>query len=343
MAEVINQFWVGIDVAKAKFDAAVFPDGMQPERWRQLETKSFASDKKGVAAFVRWIQTLGGCCAGMCAESTGIYSADLAEALHEKAPDLPLLAIVNPARVKATAKTFGTKDKSDSVDARVIAAFAAWHRPKPTPLRSPEWQNLRSLFLARESLLADAVAYEQRAQVSRDKDCIASHRRTAKRLYAEAEFFDKKIEAAIANEPTFAKHDKLLRSIPGIGPVISCAILALFGDLTKWTRGEATSAAGLFPRKCESGTSVRGKPCMSKGGGRPPSKEALHGRHPIAHERPWVQPIRAPTTRTKQTQDGLPRRRHEEAPPRRESRPRQRQTLRRKPRRTSLTKRPNPN
>jgi transposase len=141
MAEVINQFWVGIDVAKAKFDAAVFPDGMQPERWRQLETKSFASDKKGVAAFVRWIQTLGGCCAGMCAESTGIYSADLAEALHEKAPDLPLLAIVNPARVKATAKTFGTKDKSDSVDARVIAAFAAWHRPKPTPLRSPEWQN----------------------------------------------------------------------------------------------------------------------------------------------------------------------------------------------------------
>jgi transposase len=267
MAEVINQFWVGIDVAKAKFDAAVFPDGMQPERWRQLETKSFASDKKGVAAFVRWIQTLGGCCAGMCAESTGIYSADLAEALHEKAPDLPLLAIVNPARVKATAKTFGTKDKSDSVDARVIAAFAAWHRPKPTPLRSPEWQNLRSLFLARESLLADAVAYEQRAQVSRDKDCIASHRRTAKRLYAEAEFFDKKIEAAIANEPTFAKHDKLLRSIPGIGPVISCAILALFGDLTKWTRGEATSAAGLFPRKCESGTSVRGKPCMSKGGG----------------------------------------------------------------------------
>lgn len=267
MAEVLNQFWVGIDVSKSKFDAAVCPVGSPPDVWRQLAAKSFASDKKGIAAFVRWIKALGGQCVGMCAESTGIYSADLAGAIHAQAPDLPLLAIVNPARVKATAKTLGVRDKSDSVDARVIAVFASWHRPEPKPLRSPEWENLRSLFLARESMLADVVAYEQRAKASRDKDCISSHRRIVQRLKAEVAKFDAKIKAAIASDPTFAKQEKLLRTIPGIGPVIACAILAQFGDLTKWTRGEATAAAGLYPRTCESGSSVRGKPRMSKGGG----------------------------------------------------------------------------
>ena len=266
MATSLNTFWVGIDVSKASFDAALCRCAAAPGAG-VLPARKFDSTSAGVAAFVRWASAAPGTCEGLCAESTGIYSSDLAEAISAAAPTLPPLSIVNPAHIKATARVLGLRDKNDAADARTIAVFAAWRRPAPKPRAAEAFAQLRALVDAREVLLVERDAFKDRISNSRNPACIKAFEAVVKGFCRQIESIERQLSELVEGDELLRRHCGLLESVPAIGPVIARTLLAYFGDLSQWTRRQIVAAAGLFPRVHESGTSVRRRPRLAGGGG----------------------------------------------------------------------------
>lgn len=261
-------FWVGIDVSKAKFDVAACAVGRVLKRAevRRLRSRSFPSSREGVAEFLRWLGAQQGTCVGLCAESTGVYSADLGRLLAELAPELPPLVVANPRTVLYATVGLEMRDKTDAMDARVIAAWAAARQPEARPERGPAWQELRALWRAREAAATARAAVAARLEDCRSPLATGHLRRDLAAHDRILERYDLEIASLIASDATMREHSRLLQTVPGIGPAIARALLAFYGDLTTWKRGELASAAGIHPVRCESGDS-RKPPHIAKGGG----------------------------------------------------------------------------
>ena len=110
---------VGLDVAKATLDVAWSTDPVA--RWQTT------NDEAGWAALVAHVRTLAP--AVIVLEATGGYETGAASALS--AAGLPV-AIVNPRQVRDFAKALGLLEKTDAIDAAVLAAFAARVQPDAT-------------------------------------------------------------------------------------------------------------------------------------------------------------------------------------------------------------------
>jgi transposase len=110
---------LGIDVAKAKFDAALLGEG-------KLAQRTFSMDPAGFAALESWIGEHGVEQVHACLEATGEYGAALALFLYESGH---LVSIVNPARIAAYAKSRLARTKTDKSDAALIARFCAHEQP----------------------------------------------------------------------------------------------------------------------------------------------------------------------------------------------------------------------
>src|SRR5690606_35338740 len=160
MADRSTTFWAGIDVSKAKFDVAIFRKGDDRRKWRSMKVETFTHDQKGTGQFLAWLARQQGACAGLCAESTGVYSQRLAmqiAACRKRPADLPALSIVNPRCVKATGESLILRDKTDANDARIIALHGGEGAPEPPAARAPEWLRLQALAKLREGVVADIV------------------------------------------------------------------------------------------------------------------------------------------------------------------------------------------
>jgi transposase len=110
---------VGIEVATAKFDAAVLCEG-------KLAQRSFARDPQGFTALGSWIHEHGVEHVYACLEATGEYGAALALFLYEAGH---LVSMGNPARIAASAKSRLARTTTDKSDAALIARFCAQEQP----------------------------------------------------------------------------------------------------------------------------------------------------------------------------------------------------------------------
>lgn len=258
-------FYVGIDVAKDSLSAAAAPATMAPANWRSLKARTFANDEKGVGEFVAWLRGLGGAVACLCAEATGVYSWRLAKNLAAAAGEsLPALSIVNPRWPKGTALSLGVREKTDAADAAILAVHALLHKPAPTPLRADAIEEFHELARTREAIVGQATATKNRIGTARTDVVREELQRLLASLEESLARIDKEIDARIAREQALATDFKLLDSVPGIGRLLAIAILAEYGDLRLWSRGQLASYAGLFPKAHESGTSVHAKPRLAK-------------------------------------------------------------------------------
>lgn len=269
MVSESTAFWVGIDVSKAKFDVALCPERDACLCWRKSKVATFTHDQKGTDQFLQWLAKQPGVCAGLCAESTGIYSQLLAmqiEASKHKPQELPALSIANPKRVRGAGDSEGVRDKCDEVDARVIALYGANNRPRPTNQRAAEWVHLHALVKMRHTHNEDLVRVKNRMESVLDPHCRKAVERDIKHLERQLTKIDAEIDKHIAATPAMARDLKLLESVPYIGRVVAIVILAEFGDLRAWSRCQLVAYAGLYPRKHTSGSSVSKKPRLVKGG-----------------------------------------------------------------------------
>lgn len=235
--------YVGIDVAKAGLAVAQYPAGAG---W------AVAYDAAGLADLVTRLDTLAPTLVVL--EATGGYERPLVAALT--AAGLPV-AVVNPRQARDFAKALGRLAKTDTLDAQVLARFAAAVQPDARPPAPAETRALAALLARRRQVVAMITMEQNRLPTT----AVALRPRITAHiafLREELATLDTALAEAIQAEPAWrARHD-LLRSAPGVGPVLATTLLAELPELGTLTRREIALLAGVAPLNADSGT-LRGK------------------------------------------------------------------------------------
>jgi transposase len=252
--------WLGIDVAKEKFDAVLLEaEGRQHYR-------SFANQEVGFIALAKWLKRQQVASLHACLEATGTYGLALANYLHRAGIKV---SVVNPACIKAFAQSELKRTKTDRVDAGVIARFCRAMAPTPWQPPAEEMAQLQALLRRLESLQEMLTAEKNRLQTPGLTEAVqASLQRTVELLEEEIARLEREIAEHIKQHPTLQQKRDLLTSIQGIGEKTANLILSEMGQINFTRARQAAAYAGLVPQERRSGSSVRGKARLSKRGNR---------------------------------------------------------------------------
>jgi transposase len=249
---------LGLDVAKKSVQAEL----------RTSSNKvrfSFENNAKGFARLAQILNqhNVAKVWAGL--EATGAYSHALALWLHAQGHRVSLL---NPRRVKQYARSAGNRNKTDLLDAVVIADFICAHQPVAwqPPLR--EVAQLQALVRRREELSLMLQAERNRLEaVASNVRC--SLERIIAILNAEKVRLEKLITQQIRSHHQLLRDHQLLCSIKGIGSLTAAILLAEMARPGQVERArQAAAHAGLTPRREISGTSVRRNRGLGREGNR---------------------------------------------------------------------------
>lgn len=248
---------LGIDVSKAKLDLALrLANG-------KIRSKVVDNTPQGFELLSMWLRKQGAAELHACMEATGTYWEAVAEYLVDAGHTV---SVVNPARIKAFGAASHVRTKTDAVDARLIAAFCDAHSPEPWHAPSHSLRELRALVARRDALQVMRTAEKNRLLVARDsvRSGITAHLDYLEHAIAEIEAA---IRQKIDDNPGLKAQQTLLDSIPGLGDKTIPILLSFYGGPARFDKAkEAAAFAGLDPRQHESGSSVRGKPRLSKVG-----------------------------------------------------------------------------
>jgi transposase len=257
-SEQARQAIVGIDVAKAKLDVAL----RQPAgKWRN---KVVANNAAGFAELRAWLAKHGVTKAHVCMEATGVYWELVAQDLCDHGFEV---SVVNPAQIKACAGVLGVRSKTDQVDARLIAEFCAMRAPALWQPPSRAIRRLRALVSRRDSLVDLRTQESNRLEVSSTPEVRQSIEQVIGHLNEQIAQIERQIARDVDDDPTLKSQSELLASIPGVGDKTIAMFLSHYGGELRFDKArQAVAFAGLDTRKHESGTSVHGKPRLSKKG-----------------------------------------------------------------------------
>ena len=250
--------YAGIDVSKANLEVAVRPTS---QRW------SVANKEKGISRLVVRLQALSP--ALIVLEATGGLELPIVAALGTAG--LPVV-VVNPRQVRDFARATGKLAKTDVLDAEVLAIFAERVRPTPRPLPDAEAEALSALLARRRQLIAMLIA--ERNRLSR---ALLSMRPGIEEHIAWLEeklrALDKELSQSLRQSPLWRERENLLRSVPGVGPVLTITLLAELPELGALNRKQIAALVGVAPLNRDSGV-LRGKRAVW--GGRAPVRTALY-------------------------------------------------------------------
>jgi transposase len=247
---------LGIDVAKRKLDCALALDG-------KFRNKVFDNSPAGFAQMLAWIDRYAPTGVQACLEATGVYWEAAALALADAGH---AISVINPALAKAHAASLGLRSKTDAVDARVLADFCREKRPPPWQPPAPAERRLRALVLRHQALVEMQTQEKNRLEVVREdvRESVATHLAW---LGEELARIEQAIRQALDDDPDLRERHALLDSIPGLGERTIATLLAYgVADARFGHARQFVAFAGLCPRHCESGTSLRMRPRMSKVG-----------------------------------------------------------------------------
>lgn len=249
---------LGIDIAKAKFDVALLLGERAVHR-------VFPNNANGFAALKGWLRRRGVTQLHACMEATGRYWEALAAYLHDAGY---IVSVVNPRRVKSFWESELQRQKTDRVDAGVIARFCrAAHPDRWTP-PAAELRELQELVRRLHAL--KGMETQEKNRLSNPgmspvvQAGIESHLAYLGEQIKEVE---RTIREHINAHPQLKEQRDLLISIPGIGETTAALLLGELGEVHNYTSGrQVTAHAGLTPQQFQSGSSIRGKPRLSKMG-----------------------------------------------------------------------------
>ena len=198
-------------------------------------------------------------------EATGPYSHALALWLHGQGHRVSLL---NPRRVKQYARSAGNRNKSDLLDAAIIADFVCAHEPAAWQPPSAEVAQLQALVRRREELSLMLQGEKNRLE-GVAPNVRSSLERIISTLSVEKARLEKLISQQIRSHQQLCRDHQLLCSIKGIGSLTAAILLAEMARPGQVERArQAAAHAGLAPRREQSGTSVRRNKGIGKEGNR---------------------------------------------------------------------------
>jgi transposase len=233
-----SEWFVGIDVAKARLDVGVHPTG---------ETWTVDHDEAGIAALIDRLLGLGPTLVVL--EATGGLELSAVAALV--AAEVPV-QVVNPRQARDFAKATGQLAKTDRLDALVLARFGAALRPAPRPIPDAALQEVRALVARRRQLQAMVIAEKnRRASAPRRLHAqIDDHLAWLRRAVAD---LDRDLAQTIRQTPAWQAAVSRWRSVPGIGPVVGATLLADLPELGSLTRQQIAALVGVAPLNRDSG------------------------------------------------------------------------------------------
>ena len=250
--------YVGIDVAKAWLDIAARPNGVQ---WR------VANDEAAWPALVEQVRAVRPQLVVL--EATGGYERGAVAALA--AAGLPVV-VVNPRQVRYFAKATGKLAKTDVLDAQVLAHFAEAVHPEPRPLTDEATQRLAALLERRSQLVAMLTAEKNRRQQALNsvRPLIAAH---IAWLEQALDQLTQDLDQMLHASPVWREREDLLRSVPGVGPILALTLLADLPELGTLAHKPLAALVGVAPLNRDSGA-ARGKRVIW--GGRARVRTALY-------------------------------------------------------------------
>jgi transposase len=174
--------------------------------------------------------------------------------------------------VRDFAKSTGQLAKTDRLDAHVLALFAERVRPEPRPLPDAAAHALTGLLARRRQLLEMLTAERNRlgTAVPAVRRSLTAHIRWLERQLGDV---DRDLDAAVKASPLWRAKEDLLRSVPGIGRVVSRTLIANLPELGQLDRKRIAALVGVAPLARDSGT-LRGRRLVW--GGRAPVRAVLY-------------------------------------------------------------------
>lgn len=246
---------VGIDVSRDWLDGFYSPD---EQRFR------LANSAEGHQQLIAAIREMPGP-VEVCFEATGGQEWVLWATLVAAGIDARQLP---PAQIKAFARSRGTRAKTDRTDAELITRFKLFRPDAGRTLPTENLRVLRALTTRRvqtidmRKRLAAQISARKKQGIPGELEGMDDALKAM--LDTQIGELERRIESVIAQEEGSATKARLLRSIPGIGPVSAAMLIAEMPELDRMTSGEAAAMTGLAPVPHDSRT-MRGRRAIAGG------------------------------------------------------------------------------
>jgi len=270
---------VGIDVAQKELVVSIgrIHDDLVPEIYGH---HVFPNTLKGFEALITWVdkrsETL--TIVQYVFEATGVYHEKLAYFLHERGYGI---SIILPNRISSYQRTLDIKTETDKTASEAITRFGLerklqnWEKPKPVFKKLQQLTRERDQLIQTRTLIKNQLHAEQAeaepnpGSIKRLKQQIALLDRQEKEIQVE-------IHSQVDSDEPLKKAVKNLCSLPGVGVLTAVVVLAETNgfELIRNKR-QLASYAGFDVKEKQSGTSVKGKPRISKRGNRH-LRKAMH-------------------------------------------------------------------
>ena len=278
MKKIVKQV-LGIDVAQKELVVCLgrMHDDWTPELYGH---GTFANSRKGFDAMVKWVKklTIEATAVRYVMEATGVYHESLAYYLEGKGYEV---SVVLPNKISNYIRTLEVKTITDKTASEAIARFGLerkldkWKRPKQI------FKNLKQLTRERDQIVETRTMAKN--QLHAEMAEAFPNPSSLHRIKAHIKFLDKQVAEILKEITELVKQDgqvhesiELICSIPGVGRLTAATVLAETNgfELIRNKR-QLTSYAGLDVREKQSGTSIKGKPRISKKGNRH-LRKAMH-------------------------------------------------------------------
>ena len=254
---------LGIDIGKDQFVTLLLNED-QPS-----QQATFDNTPRGFARLQRFLKKRKLKSLHACMEATGRYYESLADFLYAQGYTV---SVVNPAQIKAYGDSQLRRNKTDALDAALIADFCRTQQPSLWTPPPPEWRQLQALVRHLEDLQADYQRQRNRQHALHH----AAHTTplVENNLKAQLDLLKQQIEQVkralqqhLDQHPDLKRDKELLTSIPGIGDLTAGKLLAEFRAIRDFADvRQLVAFAGLNPRQQQSGQSARGYTPISKQG-----------------------------------------------------------------------------
>lgn len=238
MTQNAEDLFVGIDVSQDRLDVAFRPTNRHKQVVHEQRQINLLAEELKELEPTRIVL-----------EATGSLEVPLVTALAKAG--LPVV-VANPRQVRDFAKSLGRLAKTDALDAAVLAHYADAVRPAVRPIKSEDLQELSAL-LARRRQLVDMIGMEKNRLSRAQKEVRGDIKEHIAWLEKRLKDVDRTLAERIKNNPLYDGKAKIIRSVPGVGPVLSSSLLANVPELGKLSRRQIAALIGVAPLNRDSG------------------------------------------------------------------------------------------
>jgi transposase len=243
---MLSEVILGIDVSKKTLDAALIFEN-------RVFCKQFQNSCDGFKELAAWLTSLQIERLHACLEATGIYGEAVALFLHECGH---LASVVNPLRIKGYAQSNMRRNKTDRLDARLIADFCLTQKPDVWQPPLKEVKHLQ-LLVRRVEVLEEMLQAEENRLANAALEIKPSIERIITLIKEEIKGLQQQTKRHIDRHPHLKEQSALLQTIPGIGARTAHLLLSEI-EFERYSSARSIAAqAGVVPRKRQSGTSLK--------------------------------------------------------------------------------------